>query len=228
MSKKTGFLQTSVGKKYLMAVTGLILIGFVIGHMVGNLQIFAGQDKLNAYAQFLQGLGPLLWVVRLILLATFAVHIVTAIRIVMENMKARPVPYKVQKTNEASFASRTMKQTGPIILAFIVYHLLHFTLGTIDPSFSELKDTQGRHDVYSMVIHGFSSPLVSLAYIASMFLLCLHLSHAFFSIFQTFGLNNPKFDAKLKFVSNILAFAIFVGNSSMPVAVLLKWITMPV
>jgi succinate dehydrogenase / fumarate reductase, cytochrome b subunit len=227
MSKKTGFLQTSVGKKYLMAVTGLILIGFVIGHMIGNLQIFAGQDKLNAYAQFLQGLGPLLWVVRLVLLTTFVVHMITAIRIVIENRKARPVPYKVLKTNEASFASRTMKQTGIIILAFTVYHLLHFTIGTIDPSFSQLKEN-GRHDVYSMVIHGFSSPLVSLAYIASMFLLCLHLSHAFFSIFQTFGLNNPKFDCKLKIVSNILAFVIFIGNSSMPVAVLLKWITIPV
>jgi len=225
MNSTKSYINTSVGKKIIMAVTGLLLYGFVIMHMLGNLQVFAGPEKLNAYAKFLQDLGGLLWVARLGLLAAVCAHIFVAVKITLENKAARPVPYFNQQTQVASYASRTMKYSGLIVFAFLVYHLLHFTLGVTDPVAHSLKDSLGRHDVYGMVIAGFSNPLVSGSYIISMALLCMHLSHGFFSLFQTLGINQPEYDAKLKLVSNLIALGIFAGNSSMPLAVLFKIIT---
>ena len=118
-----------------------------------------------------------------------------------------------------------MKYSGLIVLAFLIYHLLHFTLGVTDPQAHALKDSLGRHDVYGMVIAGFSNPIVSGSYIFAMALLCLHLSHGFFSLFQSLGINQPEYDAKLKLAANIFALGIFLGNSSMPLAVLFKIIT---
>ncbi|HMV45337.1 MAG TPA: succinate dehydrogenase cytochrome b subunit [Leptospiraceae bacterium] len=222
MSSTKSYLNTSVGKKVIMAISGLVLYGFVIMHMLGNLQVFSGPEKLNAYGHFLQSLGGLLWIARLVLLGAVGIHIYVAVKLTRENMAARPIPYYNQRTNVASYASRTMRYSGLIIFAFIVYHLLHFTLGVTDPAGFALKDSIGRHDIYGMVISGFSNPLVSGSYIIAMALLCLHLSHGFFSLFQSLGINQPEYDAKLKLVSNLFALGIFVGNSSMPIAVLLK------
>ena len=222
MNSTKSYINTSVGKKVIMAISGLLLYGFVIMHMLGNLQIFAGPEKLNAYGHFLQSLGGLLWVARLGLLAAVGAHIFVAIKLTLENQAARPIPYYSQHTNVASYASRTMKYSGIIIFAFIVYHLLHFTLGVTDPTAYALKDGSGRHDIYGMVVAGFSNPIVAGSYIFAMGLLCLHLSHGFFSMFQSLGINQPEYDAKLKLAANIFALGIFLGNSSMPIAVLLK------
>ena len=219
MNSTKSYINTSVKKKIIMAITGLMLYGFVIMHMVGNLQVFAGPEKLNAYAKFLQSLGGLLWVARFVLLAAVGTHIYVAVKLTLENAAARPVPYLKQQTRVASYASRTMKYSGLIIFAFIVYHLLHFTLAVTDAEASRLKEM---HDVYGMVVAGFSNPIVSLSYIFAIGLLCIHLSHGFFSLFQSLGINQPEYDAKLKLAANIFALGIFLGNSSMPVAVLLK------
>lgn len=224
MSKAPGFLQTSVGKKYIMAATGIILFGFVIGHMLGNLQVFSGPEKLNSYAHFLQNLGPALWGVRIFLMATFLLHVFTAFRLVSENKKARPQNYQVFQTRTASFASRTMIYSGLIILAFLIYHILHFTVGMADSSIIPQAELNGKFDVYYMVVKGFSKPVVSIAYIIAMALLCYHLSHGIFSIFQTFGVNHPKYDSLVKSISIGISLIIFIGNSSIPVAVLMKLI----
>jgi succinate dehydrogenase / fumarate reductase, cytochrome b subunit len=203
-----------------MAITGLLLVGFVIAHMLGNLQIFLGADKLNNYAKTLQSLGGLLWVARIGLLVIFFVHLSTAIRLTLENKSARPVPYAVFNTHKASFASRTMPQTGIIIALFVVYHILHFTVRATNPEYSNLMTPDGHADVYAMVVSGFTNPIISLIYIVAQAVLALHISHGFFSVFQTIGLNHPSKDAKVKLISNALAFLIFIGNSSIPLAVL--------
>jgi succinate dehydrogenase / fumarate reductase, cytochrome b subunit len=218
--KTRSFVQTSVGKKTIMAITGFALLGFVIAHMLGNLQIFLGADKLNAYAKALKDLGPLLWVARIGLLIIFAIHLGTAFQLVAENNAARPIPYAVQTTQVASFASRTMKWTGIIILLFLIFHLAHYTFGITNPDFLDLHDSVGRHDVYAMTVAGFSNPIVSLTYILAMIALCLHISHGFFSVFQTLGVNHPEREGLFKKASNGLALVIFIGNVSMPLSIL--------
>lgn len=218
-----GFLQTSVGKKSIVAITGALLLGFVVAHMLGNLQIFLGPDRINSYAKTLQDLGALLWVARIGLLVAFVVHIAMAIKLTLENKAARPVPYAVNKVHHATLASRIMPYTGTVILAFVIYHLLHFTLASFNPEYKTLLDEQGRHDVYKMVIAGFSNPLSSIFYILAQACLALpigHLSHGIFSIFQTLGVNHPNIDARIKFASVAVSLVIFLGNSSIPVAVL--------
>ena len=219
-----GFLQTSVGKKSIVAITGALLLGFVVAHMLGNLQIFLGSDQINSYAKTLQDLGGLLWVARIGLLVAFVAHVGMAIKITLENKAARPVAYAVDKVHHATLASRIMPYTGLVILAFVVYHLLHFTLASFNPEYKTLLDEQNRHDVYKMVILGFSNPLSSLFYVLAQACLALpigHLSHGIFSIFQTLGVNHPNIDARIKLASVSVAFIIFAGNSSIPVAVLL-------
>lgn len=221
----SNFFQSSIGKKILMAISGILLIGFVLGHMTGHLLMFQGQDKYNSYAKFLKDLGPLLWVARIGLLVLIAIHIYTAIKLVMENKKARPVGYHNQKTNVASYASRTMKYSGIIVLAFIIYHLMHFTLHITNPEFNNMTDSLGRADVFSMMVFGFSNPIIVFGYIFSVGLLCAHLSHGFFSFFQTLGINSPNIDPKLKLVSNLLSIGIFFGYASVPTAIFLKIIS---
>lgn len=207
-----------------MAVSGIILYGFVIIHMVGNLQIFQGPDKLNTYAQLLQSLKPLVWTARIALLFAIGVHIVNGISLTLKNKAARPQKYHVNHTQVASITSRLMPQSGLVIFAFVVYHLLHFTIGVTDPDAFSKIDSLGRKDVYQMVVIGFSNPIVSASYIIAMALLCIHLSHGFFSLFQTLGLNARSMEPKLKLASNLLALGIFVGNSSIPTAILFKLI----
>ncbi len=216
--------RSSLGSKFLMAVTGLGLTGFVVVHMLGNLQIFLGREHLNAYAKALQGNAALLWTARLVLLAIFLAHIIYGIRLWLANRAARPVPYYSRRYREASVASRTMLLTGLVILAFVVFHVLHFTVGVIDRgpkgSYLELQDPKGQHDVYAMVVYGFRNPLVSMVYVVAMALLCLHISHGFGSLWQSIGWNDRRWASWLKRASQTLALVLFVGNSSMPLAVL--------
>ncbi len=214
----TCILSSSIGRKFFVAASGLILTGFVVGHMLGNLQVFLGQDKFNTYAAFLQGLGELLYIIRAFLLLTLLTHIYFSIRLTLENRAARPVPYAMKTYREASYASRTMHYSGMILFAFIIYHLLHLTLGKVHPQYYDFIDGKGRHDVYTRVILSFQHPAVAIAYIISMFLLAWHLSHGFASLFQTLGLSNPRYQRFLRGFGALLAWGIFAGYVSIPIA----------
>jgi succinate dehydrogenase / fumarate reductase cytochrome b subunit len=213
--------RSSLGKKYVMAISGLALFLFVIGHMAGNLQIFAGRDSINSYAMFLKSKPGLLWSARAGLLVLVVLHIITAIQLVAENREARPVTYE-RRRPLASFASRTIFVSGLVIFAFVIYHLMHFTVGVTNPEFMHLADPTDplRHDVYGMMVQGFSNPFVSAFYIISMGLLCLHLSHGVSSMFQSLGIRNRGNLRAIHNVARIAALVIFVGNISIPIAIL--------
>ena len=218
---------SSLGKKYLMALSGFVLVGFVFVHMAGNLQILMGQDKINAYAHALQSLPlPILWGSRLFLLLAVVVHAVTAYQLVKENRAARPNRNDVEKTQRAGIASLKMGLTGSILLAFIVFHLLHFTIRTIYPEYSEMMTTVGSpdsneiHDVYSMVLAGFQHTWISVFYVVAMFLLCGHLAHGVSSAFQSLGIRSENWRVKLELAAKAYAWVIFVGFSIVPLLVL--------
>jgi succinate dehydrogenase / fumarate reductase cytochrome b subunit len=231
---------SSIGRKILMAATGLILVGFATGHMVGNLQIFAHPDKINGYAHFLQSMGPLLWAVRLVLLACAVVHVWAAVALVLENRTARgPEPYGVSKWLNAAFSSRYMKHTGVVVLAFLVYHLAHFTVGTAQAgSFKAALPEyvmKGEfhlmgipvvakglpvHDVYSMVFLGFANPAVSVFYLIAIALLTLHLLHGIDSMFQTLGLRNHRWVVGLRRLVVLYCLVYLLGNFAVPGAIL--------
>jgi len=221
-------LNSSIGMKWTMSLTGLLLFLFVIAHMLGNLQIFAGPDQINSYAVHLRDFGPLLWVARLGLLILVLVHIAAAIRLTQLNRAARPVPYAVLTPQVSGYAARTMLMGGLIILGFICYHLAHFTLGLTNPAEFALHDADGRHDVYAMVVLGFRHPVISLIYILAMVPLALHLSHGVSSALQTLGANSPKYNTALRAVGPVVAAVIFIGNCSIPLAVLAGMVPYPV
>ena len=206
----------------IVAITGLILILFVIGHLLGNLQIFLGPDWINGYSQHLRDLGPLLWLIRVFLLCTVTIHIYATIQLAIENRRARPEAYLERKHVKATFASRHMVMSGLIVLAFIIYHLAHFTFRKTDPRFPLLKlDPLNRYDVYSMMVYGFQNYLVSGFYVLGLFLLTLHLSHGSSSFFQSLGLNNKELAPRLAMGGRIFAWLLFIGYTSIPIAVLL-------
>ena len=218
---------SSLGKKYLMALSGIVLVGFVFVHMAGNLQILMGQEKINAYAHALQSLPlPLLWGSRLFLLLAVVVHAVTAYQLVKENRAARPNRNDIEKTQRAGIASLKMGLTGSILLAFIVFHLLHFTIRAIYPEYSEMMTTVGSpdayeiHDVYSMVLAGFQHTWISVFYVVAMFLLCGHLAHGVSSAFQSLGIRSENWRVKLELAAKAYAWVIFVGFSIVPLLVL--------
>jgi succinate dehydrogenase / fumarate reductase cytochrome b subunit len=216
------FYHSSVGKKMIVAVTGIILILFVIGHLLGNLQIYLGPAWINAYSQHLHDLGPILWLIRLFLLCTVVIHIYVTIQLAIQNRRARPAAYVEKENVKATFASRHMVMSGLIVLAFIVYHLAHFTVRVTDPRFALLKpDSLGRYDVYSMMVYGFQNYYVSGFYILGLFLLALHLSHGASSFFQSLGFNDKKMAPRLETGARIFAWLLFIGYTSIPVVILL-------
>lgn len=209
-----------------MAITGLALVGFVIGHLIGNLQIFLGPEALNRYGHFLQSTPELIWPVRIVLLAMVGLHIAAAIALTRENRAARPVPYAHFEVVAASYASRTMFMSGLIIFIFIIYHLLHFTVqvpavNLTGQDFHTLHDVKERHDIYQMMILGYRNPLVSGFYVLGIALLCLHLSHGISSMFQSLGLSNRVYGRFLDKLAVVAAILIFAGYISIPTAVLL-------
>jgi succinate dehydrogenase / fumarate reductase cytochrome b subunit len=219
------YIKSSIGAKHLMAISGVMLIGFVLAHMLGNLQIFKGQAVINAYAVQLKSLGGLLWVMRGGLILAVAVHIFSAIRLSMMNSAARPVKYKKVKSDKSSFASRTMLWGGIIVVLFLVFHLMQLTLGGGPlPENFNLVDEFGRHDVYNMTVLGFENVAVSASYIVAMLALCFHLSHGVTSLFQSLGLNHPKYNGMIKMAGPSIATLILIGNCSMPIAVLAGWV----
>lgn len=214
-------LKSSIGAKALMAVTGIILVLFVIGHMLGNLQVYLGADALNAYAAKLQSLGPLLWVIRLVLLGTFLAHLSAAMRVVKLNKAARPVAYQQQKDQATTFAARTMWVSGVLVLLFAIYHVLHLTVGVVDPAGAYgALDGEGRHDVYGMVIAGFQHWPTTAIYTIAMVVLSLHVSHGASSMLQTLGLRRPGNASGFDKVGPALAIFLLIGNLSMPLSIL--------
>jgi succinate dehydrogenase / fumarate reductase, cytochrome b subunit len=207
------FYEAPIGKKVVMAVTGVILFGFVLGHMVGNLQIFLGREKFDAYAQLLQHTPALLWSVRALLLISVILHIVASIQLTALNRKARPVGYRKKAGVASSYASRTMMWSGPIIAAFVVYHILHFTVGAVHPSFQPGQ-------VFDNVVAGFRVIPVSIAYIVAMIFLGMHLNHGLWSMFQSLGVGQPRFSAAFRRFANIFSVLVVAGFISIPIAVM--------
>lgn len=226
MTSLLSFYQSSIGKKIVVAVTGFLLILFVIGHIAGNLTIYAGPDALNAYAKGLHDLGPLLWAARAGLLVVFALHLVATIQLSLANYAAKG-DYEVYNTVQATKASRSMIISGGIILLFIIFHLLHFTFFAVDSSYADLRDPEGRHDVYTMVILGFQNPLIAGFYVVALFLLFMHLSHGFASIFQTLGFNSQRSGIFFNRFGYVFAWAIFLAYISIPVSVLAGLLQLP-
>jgi succinate dehydrogenase / fumarate reductase cytochrome b subunit len=207
------FYTSTVGKKAVMASSGAILFLFVVGHLIGNLQIYEGPEKLNSYAAFLRSMPALLWTVRVTLLVMVGLHIWSSFALLRRKMDARPTGYVRWKASESSYASRTMYWSGPIILAFVIYHLLDFTFGTVNPRFRE-------GDVYANVVASFRLIPVSAFYILAMVLLCMHLYHGLWSMFQSLGFYHPRYTPLLKRAAAAAAILIAAGNISIPVAVL--------
>ncbi len=214
-----GLLSSSVGRKVLMAISGLIMVLFIVVHLLGNSSIFVGPDGINAYAAKLHSLGPLVWVFRAFMLAALLVHVWFGITLTLENSAANPAKYAVNKKLKATFMSETMIWTGVLLLAFIVYHLLQFTV-RVTPDVVLGEDAQGRFDVFTMVLSSFSSASIVLIYVAAMITLFLHLSHGIESVFQSVGLNNDRTLPKLTALGKLLAAVFLVGYSSIPVTII--------
>lgn len=228
MSRIQRLVTSSIGAKVGMAVTGILLSLFVVGHLVGNLLIFKGREAMNDYAALLQGLGPWLWVIRSGLLAVFAAHVVLGLQLKLRNRAARPDRYVKEHVNVATWASRYMVLTGLTVLAFVLLHLAHFTLGWVDPASYQLHETviRGgveveRHDVYGMVIAGFRQPVYVGLYAVAMVLLGLHLYHGLQSVFQTLGVRHPAYTPFLVFACRAIASVLAAGYLSIPVTILL-------
>jgi succinate dehydrogenase / fumarate reductase, cytochrome b subunit len=221
-------LNSSIGMKWLMALSGVLLSLFVLAHMIGNLQVFLGPDAINQYADNLQHLGALLWIMRIGLLTIFVVHFVAAIRLTQMNNAARPVKYAVHKAQVSRYASRTMIYGGLFLLFFILFHLAHFTLGFTHPEHFALHDAKGRHDVYAMLVLGFRQPLVVALYVAAMGSLMLHLQHGVSSFFQTLGANSPKYNHIFRAAGPVYGALIFIGNCSIPLAIIAGLLPYPV
>ncbi|MCA9752627.1 MAG: succinate dehydrogenase cytochrome b subunit [Gemmatimonadetes bacterium] len=211
---------SSIGTKSLMALSGLALLLFVIAHLLGNLQIYLGPEAINAYGHLLKSLPELLWTMRIGLAAMFLLHISTAIRLTALNRSARPVAYRKSEPQIAGVAARSLIATGLLILAFVLFHLAHFTLGTVDPSSFHHVDEMGRHDVFRMVVTGFSNPLYTGIYVVAMIVLGFHLWHAIASLFQTLGLSHPRFRPLIEKVGKTLAVLLVLGNISIPLSIL--------
>ncbi len=215
------FIKSSLGRKVIMGVTGGGLFLFAIAHMVGNLQIFLGPERLNEYAHTLKSNPELLWPARLGLLTFAILHIITSLTLAWENRTARNEQYAVKKVVGASWASRTMMVTGTIFLAYVVYHLLHFTVGSVQPEFMTWRDAAGRHDVYRMMVTSFADYRVVIAYIVGTGAVCFHLSHGASAMLQSLGLKNPAYADRMTKFSRGLALLLFLGYAAVPTAVLL-------
>lgn len=234
MSWLAQVLKTSIGGKLVMAITGVLLSLFLVGHLAGNLLLFRGRAAVNDYAEFLKASPALLWAVRLGLLAVFLLHVITALRLAAANRAARPVRYAKEYTNVATQASRTMVLTGLLVLAYLLFHLAHFTVGITHPEHHALREAvvrggvaTTRHDVFSMMVKGFQQPLVSGLYAAAMVLLGVHLSHGVSSVFQTLGLNHPRYNPILRRVGPVFAILIAAGFLTLPAAVLFGFVQLP-
>ncbi len=221
------FFTSTIGRKFIMATTGLLLMGFILGHLLGNFQVFLGQDAFNSYAALIKSMPAPLWAARAGLLVIFVTHLATALSLTRTNRLARPEAYKKPATVQASPSSLYMMETGIVILLFVIFHLAHFTLGYLQPEFFHLIDPQGRHDVFSMLVHGFQNGAFAAAYLFCVLVLSVHLHHAFQSVLQTLGFNHSVYTPLLRKVGAGFAMFVFLGYGSIPLAVLCGFVTLP-
>lgn len=219
MSRALVFINSSVGKKLVMAVTGIVLSLFILGHMVGNTLVFKGPEAMNHYAAFLQGLGTALWVIRLVLLLCVGLHAWAYLSTTLESWRARPVGYRKTAYGDGAsdWASRTMRWTGPILAVFIVFHILHMTTGTVHPSFRHL-------DAYGNVMRGFAVVPVGVFYVVAMGCLGFHAWHGTWSMLQTLGLTHPRFDPVRKKIAILFTVIVAGGFMAVPLAVLFGFV----
>jgi succinate dehydrogenase / fumarate reductase cytochrome b subunit len=219
------YTRSSIGAKQVMAVTGLLLLLFAIVHMVGHLQMFGGQDMYNAYAHFLQELWEVKWPVRAGLLALLVIHMIIAIGLVARNRAARPVGYARYRPVTSSVVGRAMAVTGLAVFAFLAFHILHFTLGQVQPGYFHVMDPKDRWDAYSMYIRGFQSPAIYAVYLVGIAVLALHLGHGAASWLQSLGLRHPKYPTDR--LGSTIAALLFVGYMVPPTAVLVGILQLP-
>lgn len=224
MSWLVRYARSSIGAKHIMAVTGLLLFLFAVVHMVGHLQMFGGRDMYNTYAHFLQSLWEVKWPVRAGLLGLLIVHIVVAIGLVAKNRGARPERYAKYKPVVSSAAGRAMALTGLVVFVFIAFHIIHFTIGWVQPEAFHTLDPKKRYDAYSMFVYGFQNPAIYGVYLAGMGLLALHLGHGAASWLQSLGLRHPKYPVDR--LGPIIAVVLFIGYMAPPTAVLVGLIRM--
>jgi len=211
--ERVRLFDATIVKKAVMAVTGVILFVFVVGHLLGNLQVFLGAERINAYAAFLRSNLELLWGVRIVLLVSVIAHIVVTVQLASLKSKARPVGYAKKKNAHSTIASRTMYYSGPMIAAFVIYHLLHMTAGVVHPDFQE-------GEVFANLVYGFQQIPVSIAYIVAIAFLCLHLNHGIYSTFQTLGAAHPKYMPRIKRAAAVISILLFLGYISIPISVM--------
>lgn len=217
------FFSNMVGRKILMAVTGVMMIFFLVVHFLGNTSIFGGPDGINAYAAMLQGLGPFIWAFRFIMVAVLLSHVIFGVMLFLENRKARPVGNVRTKQLSTTFAAQNMIWTGLVIGIFITYHLLHFTFHVTNPDTAagHLLDAAGRPDVFRMIVLSFQKTGISLVYAVSLTGLALHLSHGIQSLFQTLGLVGESMLPFLKKAGTYAALLFLIGYVSIPLAIFL-------
>lgn len=210
-----GFIASTVGRKAIMAVTGVILFGFVLGHMVGNLQVYLGPEAMNHYAVFLRTFlhGWGIWIARSVLIVSVVLHVWSATMLTLESWAARPTKYKRWEPRDSTYASRTMRWGGVILFLFVAYHLMHFTFGNLHPDYDP-------GDVYHNFVTGFRQPLASGIYIVAMLALALHLYHGGWSMLRTLGLSHPRYLKYAKAAALLFALVVAAGNISFPLAVL--------
>ncbi len=215
MDSPPGFARSSIGRKVIMASTGVILVLYVIAHMFGNLQVYGGPEGINAYGKFLHTFlhGGGIWIARAVLLTAVLLHIWSATSLTLTSRRARGIGYREQQWKESTYASRTMRWGGVIILLFVIYHILHFTTGAAHPDFVP-------GDVYHNFVTGFRVVPVSIAYIVAMIALGLHLRHGVWSMFQTLGVSHPRYIRAAHVGAWVVAIAVTAGNISFPLAVL--------
>jgi succinate dehydrogenase / fumarate reductase cytochrome b subunit len=220
MSWIVRLMKSSLGAKYVMAVTGAGLFAFLVGHIAGNLLLYVGQDAMNQYAVGLRNLPyGLLWIARGGLLVFFLAHVITAYSLASQNKAARPRAYAFEDTFKASYASRTMARTGTIVLLFVLYHLAHYTFRITNYA-GPYIDNQGRDDVYTMVVAGFQQPFISITYVAAMLVLGYHLSHGLSSMFQSVGLNHSKYNPFFRKIMPLIGWVVTLAGATTPLAVL--------
>lgn len=219
---KMQMFQSIVGRKIIMSLTGLSLIGFVALHLLGNSSVYYGPGGMNVYAGTLRSFGPFMWLFRFLVLVFVSLHVFYGILVSLENRKAKPDAYAVTKRLRSTFSGRNMIWTGLLTGSFIVYHLLHFTFHVTNPEISASRhlDAMGRPDVFMMVVLGFSNLAVAIIYILALFSLALHLTHGIQSMFQTLGLNTEKTEQLIIRTGIITAIILFLGYISIPVAVI--------
>jgi succinate dehydrogenase / fumarate reductase, cytochrome b subunit len=215
------FYEAYIGKKVVMVATGVVLIAYVIGHLLGNLQIYMGAAQMNWYAHLLHSQGALLWVARSVLIACVGLHLVSSFQLWLQKRRARPVGYVKKDDIPASYASRTMIWSGPIIGSFVVFHVLHLTTGSVGLNYRAPREIAGGEQffAYQNVISGFQNPAVAIAYVFAIALLTMHLYHGIWSMFQSVGISHPRYTPLLKTAAHVIAIAVAAGYISIPVSV---------